>query len=115
MSYDIPSVSELEAVQLLNKHYAEVITSKKDGIASGLDITRTTNPITGVTRRTLYKILDDAQAEHDNQMQSFESDFDAQILNMGFTRVGTFAAGATLTNPRQTLLWDIDFGCEGFF
>ena len=29
MSYDIPSISELEAIHLLNKHYAEVITSKK--------------------------------------------------------------------------------------
>ena len=51
--------------------------------------------------------------EHDNQMQEFESDFDAQILNMGFTSVGTFAAGATLTNPRQTLLWDIADGGDG--
>ena len=39
--------------------------------------------------------------------------FDAQIINMGFTRVGTFAAGATLTNPRQTLLWDIADGGDG--
>ena len=113
MAYDIPSISDLEAIQLLNKHYAEVVTSKKDGIASGLDITQTTNPITGVVRRTLYKILDDMDVEHDAQMQEFESDFDAQILNMGFTRVGTFAAGATLTNPRQTLLWDIADGGDG--
>jgi len=41
------------------------------------------------------------------------NEFDAQILNMGFTRVGTFAAGATLTNPRQTLLWDIADGGDG--
>ena len=39
--------------------------------------------------------------------------FDAQILNMGFTRVGTFAAGATLTNTRQTLLWDVADGGDG--
>ncbi|MGL5155503.1 MAG: hypothetical protein ACRC9H_11365 [Aeromonas veronii] len=41
------------------------------------------------------------------------NEFDAQILNMGFTRVGTFAAGATLTNPRQTLLWDVADGGDG--
>lgn len=41
------------------------------------------------------------------------NEFDAQILNMGFTRVGTFAAGATLTNPRQTLLWDLANGGDG--
>lgn len=41
------------------------------------------------------------------------NEFDAQILNMGLTRVGTFAAGATLTNPRQTLLWDIADGGDG--
>lgn len=39
--------------------------------------------------------------------------FNAQILNMGFTRIGTFAAGATLTNPRQTLLWDVSDGGDG--
>ena len=146
MSYDIPSVSELEAVQLLNKHYAEVITSKKDGIASGLDITRTTNPITGVTRRTLYKILDDAQAEHDAQisaheaehdvqisaheaehdvqisaheaehdaqMQSFENDFDGRLAGIAFTRVGSFTTGATLTDMRQVLVWEVSQGGDG--
>ena len=41
------------------------------------------------------------------------SELDAQILNMGFTRIGTFASGATLTNPRQTLLWDIADGGDG--
>lgn len=113
MAYDIPSISDLEAIQLLNKHYAEVITSKKDGIASGLDITQTTNQITGVTRRTLYKILDDAQIEHDNQMQSFENDFDSRLAGMAFTRVGTFTAGATLTDMRQTLLWEVSQGGDG--
>jgi hypothetical protein len=38
MAYDIHSISELEAIQLLNKHYAEVVTSKKDGIASNSEI-----------------------------------------------------------------------------
>lgn len=113
MSYDIPSVSELEAVQLLNKHYAEVITSKEGGVSSAADITQTTNPITGVTRRTLYKILDDMDVEHDNQMQSFESDFDSRLAGMAFTRVGTFTSGATLTDMRQTLLWEVSQGGDG--
>lgn len=62
------------------------------------------------------------EADHNAQMRVFESGFDAQILNMGFTRVGTFATGATITNPRQTLLWDIadsgdgqEYGWSGTF
>lgn len=104
MAYDIPSISDLEAIQLLNKHYAEVITSKKDGIASGLDITRTTNPITGVTRRTLYKILDD-----------MDDTFLERLLKMAFTPVGTFTSGATLTDARQTLLWKVSQGGDGHY
>ena len=46
-------------------------------------------------------------------LAGMNNEFDAQIMNMGFTRVGTFAAGATLTNPRQTLLWDIADGGDG--
>ena len=157
MAYDIPSISDLEAIQLLNKHYAEVITSKEGGVSSAADITQTTNPITGVTRRTLYKILDDMdvehdnqisahelehdnqisahelehdnqisahetehdnqisahETEHDNQMQSFENDFDSRLAGMAFTRVGTFTAGATLTDMRQTLLWEVSQGGDG--
>lgn len=46
-------------------------------------------------------------------IHGMNSQFDSHILNMGFTRVGTFAAGETLTNPRQTLLWDIADGGDG--
>lgn len=46
-------------------------------------------------------------------IHGMNSQFDSHILNMGFTRVGTFATGATLTNPRQTLLWDIADGGDG--
>ena len=102
MAYDILSISDLEATQLLNKHYAEVITSKEDGIASGLDITQTTNPITGVTRRTLYKILDD-----------MDETFLERLLKMAFTPVGTFTEGATLTDARQILLWEVSKGGDG--
>ena len=102
MSYDIPSISELEAIQLLNKHYAEVVTSKKDGIASGLDVTQTTNPITGVTRRTLYKILDD-----------MDETFLERLLQLSFVNVGTFTDGYTLTDSRQTLIWEVSQGGDG--
>ncbi len=94
MAYDIPSISDLEAIQLLNKHYAEVITSKEGGVSSAADITQTTNPITGVTRRTLYKILDDMDVT-----------FIARLLAMRFTPVGNFTDGYdSLTDARQTLL-----------
>lgn len=46
-------------------------------------------------------------------IHGMNSQFDSHILNTGFTRVGTFATGATLTNPRQTLLWDIADGGDG--
>lgn len=104
MAHDIPSISDLEAIQLLNKHYAEVITSKKDGVSSAADITQTTNPITGVTRRTLYKILDD-----------MDDTFLERLLKMAFTPVGTFTAGATLTDARQTLLWEVSEGGDGHY
>lgn len=105
MAHDIPSISDLEAIQLLNKHYAEVITSKEDGVASGLDITQTTNPITGVTRRTLYKILDD-----------MDDTFLERLLKMAFTRVGSFTTGATLTDMRQVLEYNgHEYGWAGTF
>ena len=53
------------------------------------------------------------ELEHDNQMQSFENDFDSRLAGMAFTRVGTFTAGATLTDMRQTLLWEVSHGGDG--
>lgn len=53
------------------------------------------------------------EAEHDNQMQSFENDFDSRLAGMAFTRVGTFTTGATLTDMRQTLLWELSQGGDG--
>ena len=52
-------------------------------------------------------------SDFDSIIDGMNSDFDGQILNMGFTSVGTFKIGATLTNPRQTLLWDIADGGDG--
>lgn len=39
--------------------------------------------------------------------------YNAVMANLGYTRVGTFAAGATLLNGRQTLLWDVADGGDG--
>jgi hypothetical protein len=58
------------------------------------------------------------ESEHDNQMQSFESDFDSRLAGMAFTRVGTFAAGYTLTDARQVLVYETDgheYGWTGAF
>ncbi len=53
------------------------------------------------------------ETEHDNQMQSFEIDFDSRLAGMAFARVGTFTTGATLTDMRQTLLWEASQGGDG--
>lgn len=39
--------------------------------------------------------------------------YNAVMANLGYTRVGTFASGGTLTTWRQTLLWDIADGGDG--
>ena len=39
--------------------------------------------------------------------------YNAVMANLGYTRVGTFAGGATLLNGRQTLLWDVADGGDG--
>ena len=50
-----------------------------------------TNEVTGQVRPTYNKVM----------------------KGLGYTRVGTFSAGATITDPRQTLLWDIADGGDG--
>ena len=74
----------------------------------------------GTVRKTRHgmEVEHDAQiaaheAEHDAQMQSFENDFDSRLAGTAFTRVGTFTAGATLTDMRQTLLWEVSQGGDG--
>lgn len=57
--------------------------------------------------------FDDRLGIERKTIHGMNSEFDAHILSMGFTRVGTFLSGATLTNPRQTLLWDIADGGDG--
>lgn len=74
----------------------------------------------GVTRKTIHGMnsefndeIIEMNSEFDSNQASMNAKFESHILGMGFTSVGTFAAGATLTNPRQTLLWDIADGGDG--
>ena len=74
----------------------------------------------GVTRKTIAGMESEHDAqiaahevEHDNQMQSFETDFDNRLAGMAFTRVGSFTAGATLTDMRQVLVWEASQGGDG--
>ena len=53
------------------------------------------------------------ESEHDAQMQAFDSDFDDRLAGMAFTRVGSFTAGATLTDMRQVLVWEVSQGGDG--
>ena len=63
----------------------------------------------GVYRKTIAGM----ESEHDAQMQAFESDFDGRLAGMAFTRVGSFTAGAMLTDMRQVLIWDVSQGGDG--
>lgn len=53
------------------------------------------------------------EADHDSQMQAFESDFDGRLAGMAFTRVGSFTSGATLADMRQVLVWEVSQGGDG--
>ena len=53
------------------------------------------------------------EVEHDNQMQAFESYFDGRLAGMAFTRVGSFTTGATLSDMRQVLVWEVSQGGDG--
>lgn len=90
---DIPSLLDLQKVK---KHADDF------GRLMGIGTGTSTNGVTGQVRPTYNKVINDMNSE-----------FDGMILNMGFTRIGTFASGATITNPRQTLLWDIADGGDG--
>lgn len=74
----------------------------------------------GTVRKTRHgmEVEHDAQiaaheSEHDVQMRLFEIDFEGRLAGMAFTRVGTFAAGYTLTNMRQVLVWEVSQGGDG--
>ena len=101
---DIPSLLDLQKVK---KHADDF------GRLMGTGIGTSTNEVTGQVRPTFNKVVYEMNSEFDTMIGGMNNEFDSQILNMGFTRIGTFAAGATLTNPRQTLLWDVADGGDG--
>lgn len=112
---DIPSLLDLHNTK---KHVDDF------GRLMGTGTGTSTNEVTGQVRPTYNKVIGGMNNEFNTMIGGMNdefytmiggmnNEFDSQILNMGFTRIGTFAAGATLTNPRQTLLWDIADGGDG--
>ncbi len=75
------TVQDLEAAKKHDTFHSEVITGKAGGVAGGASIDYATNAVTGQVQKTLPRTL----------------------LDIAFVRSGTFAAGATLTDMRQTL------------
>lgn len=65
----------------------------------------------GVMRKTRKGM----ELEHDAQIAAHETEFADRILKMAFTPVGTFTTGATLTDARQTLLWEVSEGGDGHY
>lgn len=61
----------------------------------------------------IVKTVNGMNNEFNGMISGMNSEFDAQLLGMGYTRIGTFSTGGTLTNPRQTLLWEISAGGDG--
>ena len=90
---DIPSLLDLQKVKKHAEDFGRLM-----GVGTGTS----TNGVTGQVRPTFNKVISDMNSE-----------FDTHLAGMGYTRIGTFASGATLTNPRQTLLWDIADGGDG--
>ena len=101
---DIPSLLDLQKAKL---------NADDLGRLMGTGTGTSTNEVTGQVRPTYNKVINEMQGEFNQQISDQESEFNQHISGMGYTRVGTFATGATLTNPRQTLLWDIADGGDG--
>lgn len=112
---DIPSLLDLQKAKLNADDLGRLM-----GTGEG----DSTNEVTGQVRPTYNKVINDMNSEFDGMIvdmnsefdgmiSDMNSEFDTNILNMGFTRIGTFSAGATITNPRQTLLWDVADGGDG--
>ena len=101
---DIPSLLDLQKV----KKHAEDF-----GRLMGTGTGTSANEVTGQVRPTYNKVINDMNSEFDGMIVDMNSEFDQQIQNLGYTRVGTFASGATLLNGRQTLLWDVADGGDG--
>lgn len=99
---DVLSLQDLQTAKKHDIFHNEVITGKAGGVPGGVDIDFSTNQVTGQIQETIPATINAANSR-----------FDAQILNMGFSRIGKFSTGATLTNPRQTILWDVADGGDG--
>lgn len=110
---DVLTIDDLIADKKHSTFFAEVVTGKAGGLSSGSPISTSINQVTGQVQKTIPAIAQTAETEHDNQMQSFEDDFDSRLAGMAFTRVGTFTDGATITDMRQTLLWAVSQGGDG--
>lgn len=78
---DLLTVADLEAAKKHDTFHSEVISGKAGGVAGGASIDYATNAVTGQVQKTLPRTL----------------------LDIAFVRTGTFTAGATLTDMRQTL------------
>jgi len=81
---DILTIADLETDKKHSTFFAEVITGKSGGIVGGADIDTATNQVTGQVQKTVPAVVRD----------------------IAFLNVGTFAAGYTLVNARQTLLYN---------
>lgn len=128
MSGEIPTLVDLQNTKVRIDHFAELIDGTPSGTSTN-PLTGVTHP-TYEKSLAVHELEHDNQiaaheaehdnqiaaheaehdaqisaheVEHDNQMQSFENNFDSRLAGMAFTRVGTFTAGATLTDMRQTL------------
>lgn len=99
---DVLTIDDLIADKKHSNFFAEVVTGKTGGLSTGADIATATNQVTGQVQKTVPAIA-----------QTVEDDFAARVAGMAFTRVGTFTAGATLTDMRQTLLWEVSQGGDG--
>ena len=104
---DLISIQDLENLKKHETFEAEVITGKAGGVAGGADIDSATNGVTGQVQATIPWVIKKADQE-----------FESALAGMGYTRVGTFAEGSTLTNARQVLLDEADgqeYGWTGAF
>ncbi len=91
---DLLTVQDLEAAKKHDTFHSEVITGKAGGVAGGASIDYATNAVTGQVQKTLPRTL----------------------LDIAFVRSGTFAAGATLTDMRQTLEYGgLEYSWSGAF
>lgn len=91
MADELLNAQDLITAKKHDTFHSEVITGKVGGLSTGANIDYATNAVTGQQQNTLPAVL----------------------KGLGYTRVGTFKAGATLLDGRQTILWDAAYGGDG--